>query len=91
MLGSACRTTQLAQSVVQESVNLRPAENSEFRPIPPGTKQYVRTTPVLGRRTYELELLIRIGLGFQPDFIPPIKFGDLGSRNSRLLEPRLVA
>jgi hypothetical protein len=64
--------TQLAQSVVQESVRLRPVENSEFRRIPPGTNRYARTTPVLGRGTYELELLIRTGLGWQRDFIPPI-------------------
>ena len=83
--------TQLAQSVVQESVKLRPSENSELRPIPPQTKRHTRTTPVLCRCTYELEILIRTGLGCQCDFIPPIQFSDLGSRNSRLLEPRLVA
>jgi hypothetical protein len=63
VLGNACRMTQLAQNVIQESVNLWPAESSEFRPIPLGTKRYARTTPVLRRRTYELKLLIRTGLG----------------------------
>ena len=38
VLGSACQATQLAQSIVQESVNLQPAENSELRLIPLGTK-----------------------------------------------------
>jgi hypothetical protein len=51
--------TQLAQSVEQEFVMLQPAENSELRPIPPGTKWYALTTPVLGQRTYKLDPLIR--------------------------------
>ena len=51
----------------------------------------VRTTLVLGWGTYELKLLIRAGMDWQHEFIPPIQLGDLGSRNSGLLEPRLVA
>lgn len=70
--GSACWMTQPAQSVAQESIKVRPTEDSKFRPIPPGTKRYARTTPVLGWRTYEFELLIRTGFGCQREFIPPI-------------------
>ena len=50
-----------------------------------------RTALVLCRGAYKLEFLVRAGLGWQRDVIPPIKFGDLGGRNSGLFEPRLVA
>ncbi len=45
---------------------------------------------MLDQRTYVLKLLIRTGLAWQREFIPPIYFGDLGRRNAGLLKPRLV-
>jgi len=96
VLGSACSTTQLAQSVVQPSINPRPSmgKTPDLSVVPVSRRKigtYGRTALALGQSAYKLQFLVRTRLGWQRDFVPPIWPGDSRSGNPGHFEPGLLA
>ena len=69
-LGDVCSTTQLAHRVARLSTIPRPAGTLVGSMVTIGCGSH--TTSMLSWRTNKLELLMRAGVGWQHDEVPPI-------------------